>query len=51
MVIFVTVVLVFLSIGCLALAIFPDLSQRLIRKRVLAEVAVESRPNLLSQLS
>jgi len=36
---------------CLTWGLLPDLSNRLIKQRVFSEVAVESRPTLLSQLA
>ena len=47
-----TLALVFVCVACLVLALVPDVSKRLMRQRVLAEVArVEARPTLLSQLA
>jgi len=42
--------LVFLSTALAAWGAFPDLSQRLIRQRLFAEVAKEKRPTFLDQL-
>ncbi len=45
-------VLVFVCVACLVLGLVPDVSKRLMRQRVLAEVAkAEARPTWLSQLT
>jgi len=46
-----SLVLLFVSVIALTWGLLPDVSKRLIRRRVLAEVASEGRPTVLGQLT
>ena len=51
MLITLSLLLLFVSVTSLAWGLLPDLSSRLIRQRVFAEVAQEDRPTLLAQVT